>query len=287
MKTPRGLQPLIEDGLVDEVLRQLQSGKEADVYVVACGPHIRCAKVYKDAIHRGFKKAAAYQESRKTRRSRDARAMQRGSRRGRKVQEAEWKSAEVDALYRLHDAGVRVPKPHVAYEGVLLMELLLDADGQPAPRLNEVEMTAEQARDWHTFMIRQIVLMLCAGWIHGDLSEFNVLVDADGPVVIDLPQAVNASGNNQAFEMLARDVNNMRRTFAAVAPELANTDYALEIWALYEASQLKPDSKLTGQFQRSTKAADVDAVIDEIEDARLTHEARERGRVAAEQLDAE
>jgi RIO kinase 1 len=276
MKIPKGLQPLIDDGMVDSVVRNLKSGKEASVYIVACGNQLRCAKVYKEAEHRGFHRLAQYQEGRRTRSSRDARAMGRRGRHGREVQEAEWKNAEVDALYRLVGVGVRVPAPHLVHEGVLLMELVRDASGEPAPRLNDVSFTADQARQWHAFMIRQIVRMLCAGLIHGDLSEFNVLLDAAGPVIIDLPQAVNAAGNNNAFAMLERDVNNMRETFARAAPELAETEYAREIWKLYEAGELTPESVLTGRFARDPKAADVDAVLDQIETER--REALERQR---------
>jgi len=285
MKIPKGLQPLIDDGIVDEVLRQLKSGKEASVFVVSCGGKIRCAKVYKEAENRGFHKLAEYQEGRKARGSRDARAMGKRSRHGRKVQETEWKNAEVEALYNLSYAGVRVPQPQGVYDGVLLMELVLDEFGNPAPRLNEVEMTPLQAREWHSFMIRQIVLMLCAGLIHGDLSEYNVLVDAGGPVIIDLPQAVSAAANNNAFRMLERDVNNMRASFGAVAPELMKTEYAHEIWALYEKSELKPDSPLTGRFRHDSRRADVGAVLGQIEEARREAEARQRGREEAESSD--
>lgn len=282
MKIPKGLQPLVENGIVDEVLRQLKSGKEASVFVVACRQQVCCAKVYKDAEHRGFHKLAEYQEGRKARGSRDQRAMGKNSRRGRKVQEEEWKNAEVDALYLLDNAGVRVPKPHGVYDGVLLMELVRGEDGGPAPRLNDVELTAEQALRWHRFMIGQIVRMLCAGLIHGDLSDYNVLVDADGPVIIDLPQAVNASSNNNAFRMLERDVNNMRASFGRAAPELLETEYAHEIWKLYQSSELKPDSELTGRFVHDAASADVDAVLDQIEEARRENEARQRGREEAE-----
>jgi RIO kinase 1 len=282
MKIPKGLQPLIDDGMVDSVVRSLKSGKEASVYIVACGNQLRCAKVYKEAEHRGFHRLAQYQEGRRTRSSRDARAMGRRGRHGRKVQEAEWKNAEVDALYRLVGVGVRVPAPHLVHEGVLLMELVRDAQGEPAPRLNDVSFSAEQARQWHAFMILQIVRMLCAGLIHGDLSEFNVLLDAEGPVIIDLPQAVNAAGNNNAFAMLERDVNNMRETFARAAPELLETEYAREIWKLYEAGELTPASVLTGRFARDPTAADVDAVLEQIETERREAMERQRRRDEAE-----
>src|ERR1700682_2391142 len=267
MKTPKGLQALVEDGKVDVVLRQLQSGKEASVYVVACGDEIRCAKFYRDAEHRAFHKLAAYQEGRKARGSRDARALAKRGRHGRKVQDAEWTNAEVTALYRLANAGVRVPTPYGVYDRVLLMELVVDAQGNPAPRLTDVDLSAEQARQWHAFTIAQIVRMLCAGLIHGDLSDYNVLLDANGPVIIDLPQAVNAASNNNAFSMLERDVNNMRAAFARAAPELLETDYAQEIWKLYQASALTPDTALTGYCAEELAEADLGAVLDQIEDA--------------------
>ncbi len=282
MKIPKELQPLVHDGIVDSVIRRLKSGKEASVFLVACGNEIRCAKVYKDSNDRGFHKLAQYQEGRTVRGSRDARAMGKGGRHGRSVQEAEWKNAEVDALYKLTKAGVRVPQPFGIFDGVLLMELLVDGDGLPAPRLNDIEMSPVQALEWHAFMVRQIVLMLCAGVIHGDLSEFNVLLDAAGPVIIDLPQAVNASSNNNAFQMLERDVNNMRETFGRAAPELLETHYAHEMWALYSAGELTPESQLTGRFVFDVSEIDVDAVLEHIEDERFEAEERERRRAEAE-----
>jgi len=281
MKIPKGLVPLIDDGIVDSVVRQLKSGKEASVYIVESGGELCCAKVYKEAERRGFHKLAQYQEGRKTRSSRDARAMGRRGKHGREVQEAEWKNAEVEALYRLHGAGVRVPVPRGVYQGVLLMELVRDADGDPAPRLNEVELTLDQALQWHEFMIRQIVRMLCVGLIHGDLSEYNVLIDATGPVIIDLPQAVNAAGNNNAFAMLERDVNNMRATFARFAPQLVQTAYARELWAVYETSALTPDTVLTGLVPEDNSVTDVDAVLEQIEAERQEAQARELRRIAA------
>jgi RIO kinase 1 len=280
MKIPKSLQPLIDDGMVDAVIRRLKSGKEASVFIVACGDELRCAKVYKAAEERGFHKLAQYQEGRNTRNTRDARAMGKRGRHGRRVQEAEWKNAEVSALFRLANVGVRVPKPYLVHEGVLLMELVRDAHGNPAPRVNDVAISDRQAREWHAFMIVQVVRMLCAGLIHGDLSEFNVLLDADGPVIIDLPQAVDAAGNNNAFAMLERDVNNMRSAFGRAAPELLETEYAHEIWALYEAGTLTPETVLTGRYARETAAPDVDAVIAQIEDERREAEERQRRRDA-------
>jgi RIO kinase 1 len=287
MKTPKGLLPLLEDGIIDTVLRQLQSGKEAAVYVVSCGDKIRCAKVYKEVQQRSFKHAVEYTEGRKARGSRNARAAGKNSRYGRKVKEVQWKNAEVDALHRLANAGVRVPQSHGVFDGVLLMELITDADGQPAPRLSDVHMVLEEAVQWHEFMIRQIVRMLCVGLIHGDLSEFNILIGPDGPVIIDLPQAVNAAGNNNAFRMLSRDINNMRTTFGRVAPEILDTEYALEIWTAFAAGKLNPESQLSGIFVRDETAADVEAVLDHIEEARREAEARQRGREEAAQLETE
>lgn len=282
MKIPKGLQPLIDDGIVDEVIRPLKSGKEAAVYLVACGDEIRCAKVYKDSEKRGFHKLAEYQEGRKARGSRDARAMGQRSRHGRREQEIAWKNAEVDALYRLTAAGVRVPRPYGYYEGVLVMERITDAEGEVAQRLNDIEPTPDEAREWHAFLMGEVVRMLCAGLIHGDLSEFNVLLGAAGPVIIDLPQAVDASGNNNAFRMLARDVANITAYCGRYAPELLATGYAYEIWKLYQSTELRPDSVLTGQFVHDARSADVDGVLRQIEEARFEAELRQRGRDAAE-----
>lgn len=283
MKIPKRIQPLIEDGLVDEVLRQLMSGKEASVYMVRSGAEIRCAKVYKEAHKRSFKKAVEYQEGRKVRNSRRARAMEKGSKFGRNQQEEVWQNAEVDALYSLAKAGVRVPQPYGCFDGVLLMELITDDEGQVAPRLNDVAMSAEQAMEDHALVIQDVVRMLCAGIIHGDLSEFNVLVDDYGPVIIDLPQAVDASANNNAQKMLARDVNNMTTYYGQFAPELLETKYAKEIWALYEKGDLHPEITLTGTFEESDEITDVDVVMEEIKAALIEEEARrERLREAEE-----
>lgn len=278
MKVPKGLRPLVEDGIIDEVLGQLQSGKEATVYVVEADDQVFCAKVYKDADRRSFQRSAEYNEGRKSRGSRNARAAGKRTRHGRKVQEEAWKTAEADAMYRLVEAGARVPQPYGMYEGVFLMELILDEDDSPAPRLSEVSLTEEQSLDWHAFMMQQIVIMLCADLIHGDLSEFNILVDPDGPVIIDLPQAVQATGNNHAFRLLARDVENMRVTFSRSAPQLKDTQYARELWELYEAGELTPETVLTGEFTGTEATADVAAVLEQIEEARLEAEERERER---------
>jgi RIO kinase 1 len=285
MKIPKRLLPLVDDGLVDEVVRPLMSGKEADVYVVRCGSEIRCAKIYKDAMKRSFKKAAQYTEGRKVRNSRRARAMERGSTYGRRQQEETWQNAEVDALYRLARAGVRVPQPFGCFDGVLLMELITDEDGDVAPRLNDVSMSAEQAREDHALVMQYVMRMLCAGLVHGDLSEFNVLVDEDGPVIIDLPQAVDASSNNNAQAMLARDVNNMTEYYGLFATELLDSHYAQEIWALYEAGDLHPEHQLTGEFELDSHTADIDAVMLEIKAALAEEESRQERLRAAETLE--
>ncbi|AOS97850.1 RIO1 family protein [Microbulbifer aggregans] len=266
MKVPKRLQPLVDDGMIDEVIAQLMSGKEAQVYVVRCGDGLRCAKVFKEARQRSFKQAVQYQEGRKMRNSRRARAMSKKTRYGQKEQEQAWLSAEVDALYRLASAGVRVPQPFGFVDGVLLMELVADDEGYAAPRLDDVTLTPEQARDYHGQVIADVVRMLCAGLVHGDLSEFNVLLDPQGPVIIDLPQAVDAAGNNNAAMMLERDVNNMRAYFGRFAPELLTTDYGKEIWALYESGELHPDSRLTGHFEHDTSSVDVGDLMDVIDD---------------------
>jgi RIO kinase 1 len=274
VKIPPRLQPLLEDGLIDDVTRQLMSGKEAMVFVVTCGDEVRCAKVYKEANKRSFRQSVDYTEGRKTKNSRQARAMQKGSKYGRESQEAAWQSAEVDALYRLANAGVRVPTPYNFYEGVLLMELVTGDDGNAAPRLNDVQLSAATALKYHAFLIEQVVKMLLAGIVHGDLSEFNILVGSDGPVIIDLPQAVDAAGNNHAKDILARDVKNLADYFGQFAPELLNTQYAKEIWALYERGDLTIDSPLTGQFAETKKTVDMQSVMREIKNAEFQENAR-------------
>ncbi|KAF6661489.1 serine protein kinase RIO [Enterobacteriaceae bacterium EKM102V] len=276
MKIPNRIQPLVDDGLIDDVLQRLKSGKEADVYTVLCGDKVQCAKVYKEATQRSFKQAVQYQEGRKTRNSRNARAMQKGSKFGRKQQEESWQTAEVDALFRLANAGVRVPQPYLCIDGVLLMELVTDANGSVAPRLSDVTLSEEEAITDFNTMIRNIVRMLCAGIVHGDLSEFNVLLDDQGPVIIDLPQAVDAAANNHAESMFTRDVNNITAYYGQFAPQLLKTRYAGEIWQLYEEGKLTPETTLTGQFVEEERDVDMDSLLDEIITAEDEYYERQR-----------
>jgi len=287
MRIPEALQVLLDDGIIDEVRRQLKSGKEASVYVVRCGLEVRCAKVYKDMGTRSFQARAQYQEGRKVRGSRQARAMAKSTSYGRKEQESAWKNTEVDALYQLVAAGVRVPQPFGFFSGVLLMELVMDAEGHSAPRLGEVDLAPEQAREFHAFLIRQVVRMLCVGLIHGDLSEFNVLVGPEGPVIIDLPQAVDAAANNNALAMLQRDVGNITETLGRFAPELLETDYANEMWALFEQGLLLPETPLTGVFVKDESETNVDEIVMAIDDAREEAIRRELARAAAMEPEGE
>jgi RIO kinase 1 len=280
MKTPKRLKPLLDEGLIDEVMRQLMSGKEAEVYVVRCGGDTRCAKVYKEASKRSFRQNVQYTEGRKVKNSRRARAMDKGSRYGRQEQEQAWQSAEVDALHRLAAAGVRVPRPYNFLEGVLLMELVTDEKGSAAPRLNDLALSEAQAREYHQILITQIVRMLCAGIVHGDLSEYNVLVGSEGPVIIDLPQAIDAAGNNSAGAMLLRDVDNLSAYFGRYAPALLTTDYGREIWSIYQSGKLRPDTALTGRFERDLKPADLGGVMREIDDVVKEEAARQRHKQA-------
>jgi len=267
MKIPKRLKPLVDAQMIERIVGQLQSGKEAEVYIVEAEGQLCCAKVYKDANNRSFKQKTQYTEGRKVRGSRRARAMESSSRYGRQEREAEWQNTEVDALYQLAAAGVQVPKPLGYYEGVLLLQMITDENGEPAPRLNDVQLTADEARAYHLVLIREAVKMLCAGLVHGDYSEFNILVSKDGLVIIDLPQAIQATANN-AFGLFERDLIQLAAFLGRFAPEIMETNYAKEIWKIFENGKLKPDTKLTGLFEESRKKADVKAVLSEIEDAR-------------------
>ncbi len=284
MKIPKRIQPLIDDGIIDAVIGRLMSGKEADVYIVRCGTQVRCAKVYKEAMKRSFKQAVTYTEGRKVRSSRRSRAMEKGSRYGRRQQEETWQNAEVDALYRLARAGVRVPQAYGCIDGVLFMELITDESGDVAPRLSDVTMSQEQAIEDHALMMQYVVRMLCAGLVHGDLSEFNVLVDENGPVIIDLPQAVDAAANNHAQSMLTRDVGNITSYYGQFAPDLLNSRYAQEIWALFEGGELHADIELTGYIEIDTEEADVDAVLEDINAVLAEEEARQERLRQADDL---
>jgi RIO kinase 1 len=282
MKTPAALEPLIEDGIIDEVIRPLKSGKEATVYIVRCGEEQRCAKVYRVRGQRSFQRRSQYQEGRKTRSSRQARAVGKKTRYGREAAENDWKNAEVNALYQLASAGVRVPRPYGYFNGVLIMELITDALGHSAPRLGEVELTAECAYTYHQFLIQQVIRMLCVGLIHADLSEYNVLVGSDGPVIIDLPQAVSATGNNNARGLLQRDVNNLRSTLGQYAPQLLDTHFADAIWRLFEKAELRPDSNVNGFIAHDEPVPDLQRVVTAIDDARDEALRRKRGRDSAD-----
>lgn len=284
MKIPKRLLPLIEDGLIDEVIRPLMSGKEAAVFIVRRGSEICCAKVYKEAAKRSFKQAVQYQEGRKVRNSRRARAMEKGSKFGRNQQEDAWQNAEVDALYKLADAGVRVPVPYGCFDGVLLMELVTNEEGHVAPRLNDVAMSSEQAVEDHTVIMHYVKLMLCAGLVHGDLSEFNVLVDDYGPVIIDLPQAVDAAANNHAQWMLERDVKSITEYYAQFEPELTETHFAKEIWAHFENGTLTPDTPLSGTFEEVLEEADLDTVLQEIKAVLEEEQERQAWLAESEEL---
>jgi RIO kinase 1 len=281
MKIPHELQNLVEDGVIDAVIGALKSGKEAAVYTVRAGTDIRCAKVYKNMSQRSFQRRAQYQEGRQVRGSRQSRAIGKRSKFGRREEESAWKNTEVDALFQLVNAGVRVPTPYGYYDGVLVMELITDADGHAAPNLGAIDLAPTQAREFHRFLIDQIRRMLCTGLIHGDLSEYNVLVGAEGPVIIDLPQAVNAAGNNSARAMLLRDVGNLTATLARFAPELAATRYGEELWQLFEAGELRVDSELSGTFVDDESAVDLESLQQVMDDARDEAERRQRGRESA------
>ncbi len=271
--------PLLEDGLIDHVIQPLRSGKEADLFIVATSQGVRCAKVYKEARSRGFRQAVLYQEGRAVRNSRRDRAMANKSRFGRHEREEVWQNAEVSALFTLADAGVRVPKPYLCIDGVLLMELIVDDAGDPAPRLSDLVFTEDEAITIHATLMRDVARMLCADIVHGDLSEYNVLLDRAGPVIIDLPQHLSAVANNSAAAFFVRDIDHLAIFFGRFAPKLATSDYGREMWALYQARALGPETPLTGTYHPETTAPDIAAVLREIDAARREEEQR-RARLA-------
>lgn len=280
MRTPSGLVSLIDQGVVDQVLRPLMSGKEAQVYLVMSDGEERVAKVYKDAEHRSFKHRADYTEGRRSKNSRDQRAINKGSKHGKAQEEEAWRCAEVDMIYRLRDAGVRVPVPYHFLDGVLVMELVKDADGNPAPRLGEVEMDAATAQRTFDYLIREVVKMLCAGVVHGDLSDFNVLMGAHGPVIIDFPQSLDAAGNQNAREILLRDVANLNRFLLGHGAPEQPLKHGAEMWEKYARGELRPDSVLTGKHKGSEARVDLMGLIRELEADERDEQRRRAGRLA-------
>ena len=274
MRIPNNLISLADQGIIEEVVRPLMSGKEAEVFLVRSGGKLRVAKVYKEAQNRSFKNRAEYTEGRKVRNTRDQRAINKRSRHGRDQDEAAWRSTEVDMIYRLRDAGVRVPTPHHFIDGVLIMELITDAQGDPAPRLAEVSLSAEEAVKVFDRLLAEAIRMLCAGVVHGDLSDFNVLMGADGPVVIDLPQAVDASSNQNAKKLLLRDVDNLQRFLSRFVPNRQPLPYAQEMWDLYARSELTPETRLSGRFRTASKRVDTASLLELIGEA--DHDERRR-----------
>lgn len=275
MRVPESLATLAEFGVIEDVLRPLMSGKEAQVFLVVSGGKECIAKVYKKAEARAFKNRAEYTEGRGTRNTRDQRAMGKRTGYGREKNEEAWHSTEVDMLRLLHGAGVSVPTPMKYMDGVLVMEMITDAEGEPAPRLGEVELPPAEATAVYEQLLRQVVRMLCAGVVHGDLSEFNVLLGTAGPVIIDLPQAINASKNPHARKLLVRDVENLHRFLKRLVPGAKIKRYAEEMWDLYEKDELTPETPLAGNYVASEARANTAAVLDMIEDAEYD-EARRR-----------
>jgi len=278
MRIPSVLSSLVDEGVIERVVRPLMSGKEAQVYLVVAGGIDCVAKIYKEAENRTFKHRADYTEGRKVRNSRDQRAINKRSQHGRSQDEAAWRSTEVDMIYRLRAAGVRVPEPYHFIDGVLVMELVSDANGDPAARLGEVDFAPDEAKAIYDRLIQDVVRMLCAGVVHGDLSDFNVLLGADGPVIIDFPQAVDPSKNQNARKLLLRDVDNLHRFYAKFVPEGSRPPYAEEMWALYESNRLTPETRLRGQYRGSQKKANVSELMDFIGEVNEDERRRRRAQ---------
>ena len=285
MRVPESLIPLLDQGIIQEVVRPLMSGKEAQIYLVVSDDQLRVAKVYKTANNRSFHQRAEYTEGRAVRNSRTRRAMGRRSSFGRSQDEAAWRTAEVEIIYRLHGAGLLVPEPYNYIDGVLLMELITGMDGDPAPRLADVSLDPESARLVFTTLLSQVVGMLCVGVVHGDLSEFNVLLGQYGPVVIDFPQAVDPAHNQNARKLLVRDLDNLQLLLTHSVPGSRRLPYGQELWALYTKDNLTPDTQLTGRYRPPKRKANTESVLYEVEvaerDARQRQEAQDpkkRGR---------
>jgi RIO kinase 1 len=265
--TPDGLAPLIDDGIIQRVLRPLMSGKEAQVYLVEARGEVCVAKVYKEAHDRTFKNRAEYTEGRRTRNSRDQRAMQKRTKHGRAQDEAAWRSTEVDMIHRLHAGGVRVPVPYIFIDGVLVMECIADDEGNPAPRLSDLSLDPDTAHEVYHRVIQEVVRMLAVGVVHGDLSEFNVLLGSDGPVIIDFPQSVDTASNTNARRLLLRDVENFHRFLARSVPNARRLPYAEEMWDLFELNALTADTRLTGRHRPPQRRMSTESVRDLIHDA--------------------
>ena len=278
MRMPDSLAALVDYGIIQQVVRPLMSGKEAQVYLVVSEGEERVAKVYKEAQARTFKHRAEYTEGRKTRSSRDQRAIRKRTRHGRAQDEAAWRSTEVEMIYRLRDAGVRVPEPHQFVDGVLVMELIKDAAGNPAPRLGDLTFESKRALEIHQELLGQVVRMLCAGVVHGDFSDFNVLMGVDGPVMIDFPQAVDPARNQNARRLLIRDVDNLHRFVARFAPHARRPLYAQEMWELYQGNRLEPTTKLAGGYRPARTKTDTTEVLMLIDEAGAEERARREAR---------
>ena len=279
MLIPDRLRSMVEEGFIQRILRPLKSGKEAEVFVVEADGEVCAAKVYKEAHRRNFRQRQDYVEGRKSGDSRQDRAMQHGSRFGQRQREAAWQTHESDTMRRLNAAGSRIPRLRQLGDGVLLMDLVLDAHGEPAPQLGSCQYSRDQALRWHSWLIGEVARMLCTGVVHGDLSEYNILHAHDGPVIIDFPQAIDAARNTNAKRLLLRDVANLTRFFSRFAPELRRSEYGQEMWLLHEQTSLRPDSQLTGRFAAARNVVDAQVVLREIEAAK--RDAAKRAEIEA------
>ncbi|HAT09639.1 MAG TPA: serine protein kinase RIO [Planctomycetes bacterium] len=279
MLIPDRLRSMIDDGFVRRIIRPLKSGKEAEVFVVETEDGICAAKVYKEAHRRNFRQRQDYVEGRRSGDTRRDRAIDSGSRFGQAQREAAWQTAESDTMRRLNAAGIRIPRLRQLGDGVLLMDLVTGADGDPAPQLATQHYQRDEAKHWHYQLVHEVSRMLCAGVVHGDLSEYNILHATNGPVIIDFPQATDAARNSNAKRLLLRDVNNLTRFFSRFAPELRRSEYGQEMWLLHEQTALKPDTRLTGRYTAARGAVDAQIVLREIEAAK--RDAAKRAEIRA------